>query len=107
MKKPITEIVRGMTYTRYMKKGTGPGKWQIGDRSVSEFVVRQEVRRKGETEYVDISRRMIEVTIVAITQRISRQYKDLWYKVDLSPGFGYWTTNVHRITRYLPRVVME
>jgi len=97
------ETINGMTYIRYTEIGTGPGKWKVGDQTKSEFVTRQEIRREGETEYIDLQRRSINVVIVAITQRINRKYKDLWYKVELVPGFGFWTSNVHRITRYSPR----
>ena len=99
----IGEEKNGMTYYRYTKRNTGPGKkYRVGQRIDSEFVTRiRKIESDGMLSFEDLQRRPQKVKIVAITLRVHSGYKDTWYKLELFKGFSYWSSNVKRITRYV------
>jgi len=95
------EIKNGMEYTRYTEKGTGTRKWKVGQRIETEFVTKAQKATGKWIDYEPIQRRKQQATIVAITVRKNPPYRDVWFKLDFVDGFGFWTTNVHRVTRYI------
>ena len=105
----IETIEKGMKYQRYTEDGEKVGKYFVVQKLTGEFVTRSHSTDKnGLVEYFDVQRRTQNYTIVAITVRHTnntdgnKNYRDVWYKLDIVPGHGYWTTNPHRVTRYMP-----